>query len=122
MSDLAQIFLPPLEIADRADTAYTLRRPTPRRILVARAEAQAHEWARFWFNPQEVKDWLAHHPRIQPYVAAALRDAGITPHQATANTRTPRGFVHRLPIAIRVAAGDITAQEAAAELQGMNPS
>ncbi|MGI5151333.1 hypothetical protein ACQEVC_34050 [Plantactinospora sp. CA-294935] len=109
---MAKVFLYRAEAQEQQQ----LRR-RPRHVLVQRAEAQAREWAKYWFVPQEVEEWLDVHPGISARVAAALRGAGLTPDEAAIRITTPRGFTHRLSIAIRVSSGEMTASEAAEELR-----
>ncbi|MFF0256927.1 hypothetical protein ACFYPW_31080 [Micromonospora zamorensis] len=114
-SDLAKVFLRREEA--KTDTRYFDLPPRPVRIRYA--EASAREWAKHWFTAQEVEQWLTANGGISASVAASLRDAGLTADDATVRIRTPRGFVHKLPLAIRVSCGELTAAEAAVELREM---
>lgn len=113
-SDMAKVFLRRAETEEQRDP---WSRPRPRHVLVQAAEVNAREWAKHWFTPQEVETWLDVHPGLPAHVASALREAGLTPRQAAIRVTTPRGFTHRLPIAIRVSTGELTANEAAEELR-----
>lgn len=114
-SDLAKVFLRREEA--NIDTRYFNLPPRP--VRIRHAEASARDWAKHWFTAQEAEQWLTANGGISASVAAALRDAGLTPEDAAVRIRTLRGFVHKLPLAIRVSCGELTATEAAAELREM---
>jgi hypothetical protein len=71
------------------------------------------------FDAREANEWMELHGSISPDVAASLRDAGLSAEQATTRIRTERGYVEKLPLAIRVSSGELTAEQAAAELRAM---
>jgi hypothetical protein len=109
-SDLAKVFL-----ERDAQWAEPYSRPLPRHVLVARAEEAAREWALHMFDAREARAWVQANSHISAQVAAALRRVGLAPEQAAMHIRTARGFIHNLPLAIRVSSGELTATEAAAE-------
>lgn len=110
-SDMVKVFL------EHEEEAWPSYDAPPRHVLVEKAEVRAREWAEHLFTPSDVKKWLKVHPGLAANVAAALRDAGLSPEQSSVKVRTQRGFVHRLPIAVRVSLEELTAAEAADELR-----
>ncbi|MEU2610629.1 hypothetical protein ABZ570_03445 [Micromonospora sp. NPDC007271] len=106
-SDLAKVFL---RLEEAQTDARSISLP-PRPARIRYAEASAREWAKHWFTAQEADKWITANGGISAAVAASLRDAGLTPEDATVRIRTPRGFVHKLPLAIRVSSGELTAAE-----------
>jgi hypothetical protein len=106
LSEMAKVVLQAMD-ADPANRDASEYRPD----TFAHAEWSAAEWARFWFEPVEVREWLARHRRISPANAYALKQAGITAAEAAEPMRYNRN------VAIAVSCGDLTATEAAAELR-----
>lgn len=105
LSDLAKLVL----AARDGDPYRVANRYRPNDF--ADAEWIAEQWARYWFTPAEVKEWLTLHPRISPSTAQSLKQAGITPQEATKDIRYGRN------VAVAVSCGDLTAEQAAAELR-----
>jgi hypothetical protein len=112
---LAKVFLRLEET--NADTRYFDLPPRP--VRIRNAEASAREWGKYWFTAREAAQWISANGGISAHIAALLRDAGLTAEDATVRIRTPRGFVHKLPLAVRVSCGELTADEAATELREM---
>ena len=84
-------------------------------VIMARQLAQT--WGECWFTLKQVKAWLEHHPHIQPGVAADLQRNGLTPEEATICLWYGKVNKGRPDLAERVGCGEITAQQAAAELK-----
>jgi hypothetical protein len=106
LSDMAKVVLAAID-ADPTRRWTTEYRPD----TFADAERAAAEWATYWFEPAEVRDWLAHHRRISPVTAYALKQQGLSAADAAEPMRYNRN------VAIAVSCGDLTAAEAAAELK-----
>jgi hypothetical protein len=106
LSDMTKVVLRALDADPYQRNASTYR---PRTIATAKEIGQ--RWAACWFEPAEVDLWMTIHPSINPVTAYALKKAGLTPQDAAEQLRYAR------TVAIAVSIGEVSAEDAAAELK-----
>ena len=83
--------------------------------------AHAHALARAWgasLDLDEVREWLDWCPHVTPDVALELTLAGVTPQQAAEHVLHGRRVRHQPPLWSRVQFGELTPEQALAELPG----
>lgn len=111
---MTKLFLPP---PDPYSTRRRADDEPPWEDEYQSARQQGARWAREFFEPYEVAEWLRRWPTATPTIAAEFQRRGVSPQLAT--TRLWYGKVNsgRRMLADRVAAGDLTVDEAAHELR-----
>ncbi len=114
LSEMAKVFLPK---PDYDDPRY--RRPDlpPWPHEVRTAQDRAERWAAYWFEPREASEWARRWPNAVPWVAAAFREASISPEAAMTPLWYGTVRKDRRPLAVRVACGDLEADEAIRQLR-----
>lgn len=81
------------------------------------ATRRARPWAEQWMGPKLVAAWRRAWPGAQPAIAAGFARAGIAPDVAMTPLWYGRVHPGRKPLAVRVALGDLTLDEAIEQLQ-----
>ncbi len=77
----------------------------------------AEPWAKHWFETSEVAAWLRIWPGARPEIAAGFREAGVPPEVAMTPLWYGKVNPGRKPLAVRVALGDLTVDEAVEQLR-----